>query len=49
MRLGLDIDGTITADPVFFGERASTVIKNGCEVHVVTSRSPEAQVETVTE
>ena len=51
MRLGLDIDSTITADPVFFGERAATVIKNGGEVHVdvVTSRSAEARVETVTE
>ena len=49
MRLGLDIDGTITADPVFFGERAATVIKNGGEVHVVPSRSAEARVETVTE
>lgn len=49
MRLGLDIDGTITADPVFFGERASAVIKNGGQVHVVSSRSPEARVETVTE
>lgn len=49
MRLGLDIDGTINADPVFFGSRASTVIKGGGEVHVVTSRSPEARAETVTE
>ena len=49
MRLGLDIDGTITADPVFFGARAAAVIKNGGEVHVVTSRSAEARVETVTE
>lgn len=49
MRLGLDIDGTINADPVFFGSRASTVIKRGGEVHVVTSRSPEARSETVTE
>ncbi len=48
MRLGLDIDGTITADPVFFREFASTVIKmrikNGGEVQVVTSRSPEARI-----
>jgi hypothetical protein len=49
MRLGLDIDGTINADPVFFGSRAYTVIKDGGEVHVVTSRSPEARAETVTE
>ena len=49
MRLGLDIDGTITADPVFFGESASAVIKNGGQVHVVSSRSSEARVETVTE
>ena len=49
MRLGLDIDGTITADPVFFRERTSAVIKNGGEVHVVSSRSPEARLETVTE
>jgi mannose-1-phosphate guanylyltransferase len=44
MRLGLDIDGTITAEPVFFREFASTVIKNGGEVQVVTSRSPEARI-----
>ena len=49
MRLGLDIDGTITADPVFFRERAVAVIKDGGEVHVVSSRSPEARLETVTE
>ena len=49
MRLGLDIDGTITADPVFFRERAAAVITNGGEVHVVSSRSPEARLETVTE
>jgi hypothetical protein len=49
MRLGLDIDGTITADPVFFRERAAAVIANGGEVHVVSSRSPEARLETVTE
>jgi len=47
MRLGLDIDGTITADPVFFRERAAAVIANGDEVHVVSSRSPEARLETV--
>ena len=44
MRLGLDIDGTIAAEPVFFGERSSTVIKNGGEVHVMTSRSPDARI-----
>ena len=44
MRLGLDIDGTITAEPVFFREVAFTVIKNGGEVQVVTSRSPEARI-----
>ncbi len=34
---------------MLFGERASAVIKNSGEVHVVSSRSPEARVETVTE
>ena len=48
MRLGLDIDGTITADPMFFRERAAAVIKGGGQVHVVSSRSPEARVETMT-
>ncbi len=48
MRLGLDIDSTITAHPVFFRELASTVIKNSGQVHVVSSRSPEARVETMT-
>ena len=49
MRLGLDIDGTITADPVFFKDWASSVLKIGGEVHVVSSRSAEARVETMTE
>ncbi len=49
MRLGIDIDGTITADPLFFRARASAILKGGGEVHVVSSRSPEARVETEAE
>ncbi len=49
MRLGLDIDGTITADPAFFGSRASAVLKAGGEVHIVSSRSPESRLETAAE
>ena len=49
MRLGLDIDGTIAADPKFFSASAAEVLLAGGEVHVVTSRSPEGRRETVAE
>lgn len=48
VRLGLDIDGTITADPAFFAGLCRRVLRGG-EVHVVSSRSPEARVETAAE
>jgi hypothetical protein len=49
MRLALDIDGTITADPSFFARLVQDVIRAGGEVHVVSSRSPEARRETLLE
>jgi hypothetical protein len=49
MRLALDIDGTITSDPDFFARLAQDVIRGGGEVHVVSSRSPEARRETLSE
>ena len=49
MRLALDIDGTITSDPVFFARLGRNVIRGGGEVHVVSSRSPEARRETMSE
>lgn len=48
MRLALDIDGTITSDPGFFAGVCRNVL-NGGEVHVVSSRSPEARRETISE
>ena len=44
--LGLDMDGTITADPVFFARLARIVRGRGQAVHVVTSRSPLGAAET---
>ncbi len=49
MRLALDIDGTITADPVFFVRCSQDVLRAGGEVHVVSTRSPEARAETLQE
>ncbi|MSQ51673.1 MAG: hypothetical protein EXR28_07275 [Betaproteobacteria bacterium] len=48
-RIGLDIDGTITADPQFFAGIAQRWLVAGREVHVVSSRSPEARPETLLE
>ena len=44
--LGLDIDGIITANPVFFAQLARIVRGRGQAVHVVTSRSPLGAAET---
>jgi len=49
MRLALDIDGTITADPDFFVRCSQDVLRAGGEVHVVSTRSPEARAETLDE
>ncbi len=49
MRLALDIDGTITSDPDFFARLVQDVIRDGGEVHVVSSRSPEGRQETLSE
>ena len=48
MRLALDIDGTITGDPRFFAGVCRNVLRGG-EVHIVSSRSPEARRETISE
>lgn len=48
MKIGLDIDGVITADPVFFGVICREILLEG-EVHIVSSRSPEARMKTVAE
>lgn len=44
--IGLDMDGTITADPAFFARLARFVRERGQAVHVVTSRSPLGEAET---
>ena len=49
IHLGLDIDDTITADPPFFIGLAKRCLLAGGEVHVVSSRSPQAFVETKAE
>lgn len=47
--LGLDIDGTIAADPAFFADISRLVLKSGGEVHVVSARSAEGRYETTEE
>jgi hypothetical protein len=44
--IGIDIDGTITEDPVFFSEIARKLRLNGTVVHVVTARDAECRQET---
>ena len=48
-RIGLDIDGTITADPEFFARVSRKWLDAGREVHIVSSRSPEARSQTLSE
>lgn len=49
VRLGLDIDGTIAADPVRFARLARQTVTAKGSVHVVTSRSALGEVETLRE
>ncbi|MCX7166553.1 MAG: hypothetical protein NTV11_09785 [Rhodocyclales bacterium] len=49
LRIALDIDGTITADPDFFADLSGSWIAAGRAVHIVSSRSPEARSETIIE
>jgi hypothetical protein len=49
LRLGLDIDDTITADPAGFARIAERVLAGSGEVHVVTSRSAQGRKETIAE
>ena len=49
LRLGLDIDETITAAPELFAEITRTCRLNGGHVHIVTSRSAFGRNETVDE
>ncbi|MGE0434654.1 MAG: HAD family hydrolase [Planctomycetota bacterium] len=41
MKIGLDLDGTITAAPEFFRIVAEALLQAGHEVHVITWRRPE--------
>ena len=49
LRLALDIDGTITADPQFFSNAATRVLRDGGQVHIVTSRSEQGRGDTISE
>lgn len=49
IKIGLDIDGTITADTDYFAELAASTLAEGGEVHVVTSRDEQARNETTAE
>lgn len=36
MKIGIDIDGTITANPSFFKKLIASAIKAGDEIHIIT-------------
>ena len=42
--LGLDIDGTITALPMYFARLSHTWRAAGCAVHIISSRSDRTEV-----
>jgi hypothetical protein len=44
--LALDIDGTITDDPVYFSRLAHATRKQGQPLHIVSSRSPVGERDT---
>ena len=47
MRIGLDIDGTITADPELFKIISDAFMKNGNDVIIMTFRGENVRSETV--
>jgi hypothetical protein len=47
--IGIDIDGTITLDPLFFAQLSREIRECGGYVHVVSSRSREGRSETLIE
>ncbi len=49
VRLGLDIDGTITSDPPRFAALAQRVVNSGGAVHIVTSRTQLAHQKSIEE
>jgi hypothetical protein len=46
IRLGLDIDGVITAEPKRFADLSQRLIESAADVRIVTSRSAQAQQAT---
>ena len=49
LRIGLDIDDTITVAPVMYSELTRLCRQLGAEIHIVTSRSEAARAETIQE
>lgn len=52
LRIGLDLDDTITAAPALFSRLTDTLLGAGCEVHIVTYRpdsSPDAVARDLTD
>ena len=43
MKIAVDIDGTITAYPEFFGLFTKAMTKAGCEIHILTDRERETE------
>jgi hypothetical protein len=47
--IGIDIDGTITLDPMFFARLSRDIRERGGYVHIVSSRSREGRSESLAE
>jgi hypothetical protein len=48
MRIALDYDGTVTADPVFWRVFVTLASAHGHEVHIVTMRWPAEPIDPAT-
>ncbi len=46
IKIGLDIDGTISANPDFYSAVCNACYSAGGSIHIVTSRSHQAETET---
>ena len=49
MRIGIDLDDTITALPVWFSVVTDALVAAGHEVHVITYRQPGTEVDVARE
>lgn len=49
MRIGIDLDETISALPTWFAFLSKAVVSAGHEIHVITNREPGSESEVIAE